>query len=175
MTRLVFAFALAAGVSVVALKMSASTSRGCPDDRPCILAIYNSGRNLVVEWNDTEGRDHYNVRWSRPGREPEQIERPGGRGGNFVLRNFRISERYTFSVQGCRKPLIGRSVCTAWYEETVTGLRYTLESVPVTLPYQVKNVRMMNPAICARVVRSFGQNLPPPQPLVTPSSLIFWT
>lgn len=98
---------------------SATPPRSCAADRPCILAVYNVRTKLVVEWNDTESRDHYNVRWSRPNKEVVQVERGGGRGGSFELKNFRGNTRYTFAVQGCTKPLIGRSSCTPWYEETV--------------------------------------------------------
>lgn len=99
----------------------ASNVRLCPADRPCIIAVYNEGPNLIVEWNDSEKRDHYNFRWSRPGKQVKQMELPGGRGGRFTLKNFRPNTRYTFSVQGCRKPIIGRSRCTPWYQETVTS------------------------------------------------------
>ena len=99
----------------------ASAPRGCPADKPCILAVYNSRADLIVEWNDTEARDHYNVRWSRPGRDEAQVERPGGRGGTFRLKNFNANTPYTFKVQGCKKPLIGRSTCSGWYVETVTS------------------------------------------------------
>lgn len=97
----------------------ATSVRLCPVDRPCIRAVYNERANLIVEWSDTESRDRYNLRWSRPGKPVKQLEIHGGRGGRFVLRNFRPNTRYTFAVQGCRKPLIGRSKCTPWYEETV--------------------------------------------------------
>lgn len=105
----------------IAAPSAASPARGCAVDRPCILAVYNVRANLVVEWNDTEKRDHYNVRWSRPGRSEAQVERPGGTGGSFTLKNFNSNTRYTFKVQGCKKPLIGRSTCTPWYEETITS------------------------------------------------------
>ena len=91
----------------------------CPYDRPCIKAVYNEGTNLIIEWNDTEARTHYNFRWSRPGKQVIQVEVQGGKGGRFTLRNFRPNTRYTFAVQGCRKPLIGSSTCTPWYELTV--------------------------------------------------------
>lgn len=92
----------------------------CPYDRPCIQAVYNEGTNLVVEWNDTEARTHYNFRWSRPGRPVQQVEVRGGRGGRFILRNFWPNTRYTFAVQGCKRPFIGASKCTPWYDLTVT-------------------------------------------------------
>jgi len=97
---------------------AASPAWGCAVDRPCILAVYNIRANLIVEWNDTEKRDHYNLRWSRPGKPEVQLDRPGGRGGSFTLKNFHADTSYTFKVQGCTKPLIGRSTCTPRYEET---------------------------------------------------------
>ena len=110
---------LIAGLFFMALP--AQAQRSCPADRPCILAVYNERTNLVVEWNDTEDRDHYNLRWSRPGKSVEQVEVRGGSGGRFTLKDFMPDTRYTFAVQGCRKPLVGRSECTPWYEETVTS------------------------------------------------------
>ncbi len=96
----------------------AQAQNGCPAGMPCIQAVYNERANLVVEWNDTENRDHYNFRWSRPGKAAVQSERPGGRGGRFILRDFLPNTDYTFAVQGCRKPLIGRSTCTGWVTQT---------------------------------------------------------
>src|SRR5262245_60339306 len=81
----------------------------CPAGMPCILSVYNVRANLVVEWNDTENRDHYNFSWSRPGKSAVHSERPGGSRGRFILKNFHPNTKYTFAVQGCRKPLIGRS------------------------------------------------------------------
>ncbi|HEX9400990.1 MAG TPA: fibronectin type III domain-containing protein [Anaeromyxobacter sp.] len=107
--------------ALVALPAQASPQRLCPADRPCILAVFNERANLVVEWNDSEERDHYNLRWSRPDKAAKQVEVSGGRGGRFTLKNFKPDTLYTFAVQGCRKPLIGRSTCTPWYEETVTS------------------------------------------------------
>lgn len=98
-----------------------SSGTYCPHDRPCITAVYNERANLIIEWKDTETRDHYNFRWSRPGKPARQIELGGGRGGKFTLRNFRGNTRYTFSVQGCHKPFIGSSTCTPWYDLTVTS------------------------------------------------------
>jgi hypothetical protein len=92
----------------------------CPSDRPCIQAVYKEGANLIVEWIDTQARDHYNLRWSRPGRQVRQLELPGGRGGRFTLTNFRSNTPYTFAVQGCRFSFIIGSQCTPWYEVTVT-------------------------------------------------------
>jgi hypothetical protein len=95
--------------------------RGCPADRPCIQAVYNKRANLIVEWNDPENRDHYNLRWSRPGKAEVQREIRGGRGGSFTLKDFHPDTKYVFKVQGCKKPLIGRSTCTPWYEEVTTS------------------------------------------------------
>ena len=93
----------------------------CAVGMPCIQAVYNVRANLIVEWNDTDNRDHYNFRWSRPGKPAVQVEKPGGRGGSFTLRDFWPNTEYTFAVQGCRKPLIGRSTCTSWVTQTVTS------------------------------------------------------
>lgn len=95
--------------------------RLCPVGGPCILGVYNEGTNLIVTWNDEEGRDHYNFRWSRPGKPVEQVEVRGGSRGRFTVKDFLQDTLYTFAVQGCRKPLVGRSECTDWYEETVTS------------------------------------------------------
>ena len=103
------------------MALPAQAQNVCPAGMPCILAVYNVRANLVVEWNDTEGRDHYNFRWSRPDKPAVQVEKPGGRGGSFTLKNFWPDTSYTFAVQGCRKPLIGRSTCTAWVTQTVTS------------------------------------------------------
>lgn len=100
------------------MALPAQAQRSCPSDRPCILAVYNERTNLIVEWNDTEDRDHYNLRWSHPGKSVEQVEIPGGSGSKFTVKDFLPDTRYTFAVQGCRKPLVGRSECTPWYEET---------------------------------------------------------
>jgi hypothetical protein len=121
MSRILIPGCLLAALLSAPSRSQASNPRLCPADRPCIQAVYNAGPNLIVRWNDTEGRDHYNLRWSRPGKEPRQIETPGGRGGHFTLKNFNANTRYTFAVQGCRKPLIGRSTCTEWYDETVVS------------------------------------------------------
>lgn len=93
----------------------------CAVDRPCIGSVYNVGANLIIEWSDTEHRDHYNFRWSRPGRQDTQIEVPGDRGGSFTLRNFWPNTRYTFKVQGCHKAFLAPSRCTPWEETTVVS------------------------------------------------------
>jgi len=121
MSRILMKYGLSIALIALSSTSKASEPRGCPADRPCIQSVYNVGANLIVKWNDTEGRDHYNIRWSRPGKAAQQIERPGGRGGSFTLKNFNANTRYTFSVQGCRKPLIGTSTCTEWYNEVVTS------------------------------------------------------
>lgn len=119
--RKVHALSLACMAGTVVAATPALAQRACPAGQPCILAVYNQRANLVVEWNDSDERDHYNLRWSRPGRGAVQVERPGGRGGHFVLKNFRPNTKYTFAVQGCSKPLIGSSTCTGWYTEVVTS------------------------------------------------------
>jgi hypothetical protein len=107
-----------------ALLIISSPSHGqrlCPADRPCIGGVYNQGTKLIIEWRDVEARDHYNFRWSRPGRDPSQHHVSGGRGGRFTLNHFRGNTRYTLAVQGRRKPLIGRSTSTPWYDLVVTS------------------------------------------------------
>ena len=93
----------------------------CPAGGPCILGVYNEGTNLIVTWNDEEVRDHYNLRWSRSGKSVEQVEVRGGSRGRFTVKDFLQDTLYTFAVQGCRKPLIGRSECTDWNEKSVTS------------------------------------------------------
>jgi len=112
---------LAVGMHVLAAQSVASPARACAAGMPCILAVYNKGTDLIVEWNDTDERDRYNFRWSRPGKAEQQFETPGGRGGSFTIGNFHRNTSYTFKVQGCKKPLIGRSSCTSWYQEDRTS------------------------------------------------------
>jgi len=107
--------------AVLGQAVSSASANSCPVGRPCITAVYNQRANLVLEWNDTEERDRYNVRWSRPGKDAVQVEMPGGSRGQFSVKNFRPDTPYTFAVQGCRKPTIGRSRCTEWVQQTATS------------------------------------------------------
>jgi hypothetical protein len=93
-------------------------SVGCATDRPCIKDVWTDGGTLRMKWTATEDFDHYNVRWSRPGKPEVQSEVSGGRDGSFQVTNDNSCTSYDLKVQGCQKPLIGSSTCTAW-EETV--------------------------------------------------------
>ena len=100
---------------VFGLPATAGEVVGCPSGMPCIIHVYNERAKLIIEWNDEEERDHFNFRWSRSGRAEQQHEVSGGRGGQFTLTRFNPNIQYTFKVQGCTEPLIGRSTCTNWY------------------------------------------------------------
>lgn len=90
-------------------------SRGCAYDRPCFTDIARSTvGGIIVEWNGQDNYSHYNLRWSRPGKESAQIEVSGGTAGNFHLKNAHTGTTYTFSVQGCHKRFAQSSRCSPW-------------------------------------------------------------
>jgi len=93
--------------------------RLCPADRPCIRELYQDGSTLVIAWTGHENFNHYNFRWSRPGRAETQSETRGGNRGSFRINNVRAGTRYTVKVQGCNRNLFGQSSCTPWYEDSV--------------------------------------------------------
>ena len=95
-------------------------TRQCPVDRPCFDSLTMSGNALQISWSATEAFDHFNFRWSRPGRDESQQEVSGGRQGSFSINNANRCVKYTLKVQGCNKPLIGSSTCTPWAEEQFT-------------------------------------------------------
>lgn len=112
--------------AAVAWMLPVSNAAACAVGEPCILSIRSEGARLVIVWNDTEARDHYNVRWGSPGLTDVQVEVSGGRFGSLAIPKV-ADRRYSISVQGCSTPLIGRASCTRWVEQTVVacGLRGT--------------------------------------------------
>jgi Fibronectin type III domain len=100
--------------------VQASPSVQCPADRPC-TSIYQEGNTVVVSWTGNgEDYDAYNVRWSRPGRNETQRERPGGDRGEFRVNNAHRGTTYTFKVQGCKKGFLSSSKCSPWSETSIT-------------------------------------------------------
>jgi hypothetical protein len=95
-----------------------SDVRLCPADRPCITKFYQSGSTLIIGWDGHENFDHYNFRWSRPGKAETQSEVGGGSGGSFRINNVNPNMRYTVKVQGCNRSFLGRSRCTPWYVDS---------------------------------------------------------
>ena len=98
----------------------AGVVEGCAYDRPCIKNVHENGLDLVVNWTGTENFSHYNVRWSRPGKAPAQFEVGGGRSGSARIKNFHSNTEYQYAVQGCNKPMIGRSQCSPWENGSYT-------------------------------------------------------
>src|SRR5262245_9180426 len=96
-----------------------SDVRLCPADRPCIKQLYQSGATLVISWDGLGNYDHYNFRWTRPGKAETQSEVRGGDGGSFRINNVNPDTRYTVKVQGCNSSFLGRSRCTPWYEDSI--------------------------------------------------------
>ena len=90
--------------------------RLCAADRPCFDGMGMSGDALQASWTATEVFDHFNFRWSRPGRRETQHQVGGGRDGAFTINNARRCTGYTLKVQGCNRPFIGSSTCTPWEE-----------------------------------------------------------
>ena len=93
--------------------------QGCAFDRPCITGIYRTkAGGIFVKWTASDDYSHYNVRWSRPGKGPVQVEVGGGRQGSFHLNPANRGMTYTFAVQGCHKRPLQSSRCSPW--ETTT-------------------------------------------------------
>ena len=93
----------------------ASTPSGCPYDRPCIRQTYSTtSGGVFVSWSATESFSVYNVRWSRAGRDPTQVEVAGGRSGSFHLKNAHARTTYRFAIQGCSKRPLQSSRCSDW-------------------------------------------------------------
>ena len=89
----------------------------CPADRPCFTASYQSGTDIVFEFNGVgTGFDFYNIRYPKDG-GVKQVE---NRSGRFTFRNVRPNSVYTLSVQGCNKSAFTRSSCSPWVSESVT-------------------------------------------------------
>jgi len=109
-------------IAVAALSSSPSfaagfgnDTRGCAYDRPCISDIARTTvGGILVEWNGQDNYHHYNVRWSRPGKGPVQVEVRGGSNGFFHLTKANTGTTYSFAVQGCKKALLQSSRCSPW-------------------------------------------------------------
>lgn len=109
----------AAGVLCTLLPTNAAAQRGCPADRPCVVELYQRGSTIFVSWDGHENYNHYNFRWSRPGRGDTQSEVNGGSRGSFRINNVQPNARYTIKVQGCNRNLLGQSTCSPWYEDSI--------------------------------------------------------
>lgn len=93
----------------------ATPAQGCAYDRPCITDIYETkSGGVTVEWKGQGSYSVYNVRWSRPGKEAVQVERGGGSGGSFHVKNAHSKTTYRFAVQGCNKRPLQSSKCSPW-------------------------------------------------------------
>ena len=111
---------LSTQTSVVQAAGFGNDNIACAYDRPCFDKMYQNGNTLIIHWNGQENYDTYNVRWSRPGRNETQIERPGGNSGEFKVKNVRSRTNYTFKVQGCNTHFLSRSTCSPWEQQTIT-------------------------------------------------------
>lgn len=93
----------------------ASPALGCGVDSPCVTG-YQNGSTVVFEWDGYQEWDHYNVRWSRPGKDAPQVETAGGQHGRYSISNVRPATNYFINVQGCDRDLLGYSDCGPWSE-----------------------------------------------------------
>ncbi len=89
---------------------------GCAVDVPCINELYQNGATLHIGWDGHEDYDHYNLRWSRPGRGETQYETSGGSHGAFSINNVHADVVYSVKVQGCNTDFFGNSTCSGWGE-----------------------------------------------------------
>jgi hypothetical protein len=93
--------------------------RQCPADRPCVTELYQNGSTLIIGWDGHENFNHYNFRWSRPGKAETQSEVRGGSRSSFRINNVNEGTRYTVKVQGCNRNIFGKSSCTPWSEDSI--------------------------------------------------------
>ncbi len=100
----------------------ASPTVGCAVGRPCITLPGQNGRSVTFEWTGEEDFDHYNFRWSRPGRAEQQFETGGGTSGRFTINNVNPDMIYFAKVQGCNTDFFGSSDCTPWAESSYKAL-----------------------------------------------------
>ncbi|QLY28658.1 fibronectin type III domain-containing protein [Nocardia huaxiensis] len=112
--------AAAAAVTVLPATAQASPSIACAYDRPCIKDLYMTDAGLYVGWDGQDSYDHYNFRWSRPGRAESQHEIRGGSAGGTTIKNAWSGTTYTVKVQGCDTDFFGSSTCTTWEERWIT-------------------------------------------------------
>lgn len=88
----------------------------CAAGRPCFTRHEQSGGSVTFWWNDGGERyDFYNVRYPTRAGE-KQVE---NRSGRYTFTNIGRNEIYRIKVQGCAKPLIGRSRCSDWAEDAI--------------------------------------------------------
>jgi len=90
----------------------------CRTDQPCFNAAYQSGNQIIFEFNGVRGWDFYNVRYRVRGGGEKQVK---NRSGQFKFNNVLPNHRYTLSVQGCNTGFLGLpSSCSPWNQQTVT-------------------------------------------------------
>jgi hypothetical protein len=92
----------------------------CADDRPCVNHLYQAGGTVNVGWDGHQNFDAYNLRWSVPGYNADQVELPGGNSGTYQIKNVDPCTTYTVTVQGCNKRFLASSQCTPWGEGAMT-------------------------------------------------------
>jgi len=105
---------------VVACFAPSASKAGCtePINDPEFHGIVEERTSIVVNWLANCDYSHFNIRWERPGKPAAQSQLDGDQ-RRFVIKNKHSNTVYTFSLQGCDKPLVGRSTCTEWISETV--------------------------------------------------------
>jgi len=95
------------------------TGQSCGDaEGVCFNTSVDKGTSLELEIQDGVQRDHYNISWSTPGGQRQQIEIPG-QSEQWVLKNFVPNTIYHFAIQGCTKAPLQHSRCTSWFPETI--------------------------------------------------------
>jgi hypothetical protein len=110
-------------ILAVALALLASVPSpaqvACPYDRPCITELFISTSDQLVARINGSGWDVINIRWSRPGRDGNQIERAGRNAAVVVLKGTTAGVTYTVVVQGCNKRALQSSRCSDWDRSTI--------------------------------------------------------
>lgn len=109
------------------ISLPANAQVACAVDTPCITDLYTSTTTALVVGVNGGQWDVINVRWSRPGRQGEQISHGGRNGLIEVLSGTTRGVRYTVSVQGCNKRVLQSSSCTDW-----TSMSVKAGSAPVS-------------------------------------------
>jgi hypothetical protein len=103
-------------LSVITPHSMAGGTVGCSGETPCINKAYQSGNNVVFEFNFIQDWDYYNVRYQVAG-GVKQVE---NRSGKFTIKNVQPNRIYRISVQGCNKHFLRRSTCSPWTSDSVT-------------------------------------------------------
>jgi hypothetical protein len=88
----------------------------CDGEAPCINKIYESGNNVVFEFNFIRDWEYYNVRYKGPDGNDKQVE---NRSGVFTFKNTLPNHRYTLSVQGCNTRTFASSTCSPWASDSI--------------------------------------------------------